>query len=556
MTTQQTGADLFMAACEQYGVEHLFGNPGTTELPLMRSLESSDIEYVLGLHEDIAVGMAAGYATTRRYESQQNPDVLPVGVVNLHVAPGLAHGLGNLYDAQWAGAPLVITAGDHSTTHRDQEPILGGDLTDIAEPFVKWSDEASTIETLPEMIRRAFRTALTPPTGPVFLGLPLDVMLAETTQSPKPLGAIPNAGRGDPAQINTAVDTIVNAETPVMIVGDHIARSGGVQAAVEFAEATGARVHGEILSAEVNFPTSHNQWVSFIPSSGDAAADLMDTDTLLFVGCSTHTPVVEYDGDLISDTTTCVHIGPDGWDLGKNYDADTAVLGDPRLVLEELTEHIESTISAETIQDRLDAIAPIQEQTSPSDISDPDDPRMSKADLVEVLQDTTPDAYVVDEGVTSKYVMLSRWDFEEASWIGNKGGGLGYGLPASIGAAIAEQERDSPRDVIGFIGDGSYLYYPHSIYTAARLDIDITIVIPDNRNYRILKDNMLAIMGGEESDYDFTEMEFDPPVNIPETAGNFGGDGHLIETTDELADQLDRARNSSGPTVLDVLVHD
>jgi benzoylformate decarboxylase len=282
----------------------------------------------------------------------------------------------------------------------------------------------------------------------------------------------------------------------------------------------------------------------------------MDHDTILSGGCSTHTPVVEYDGDLITDDTTCIHIGPDGWDLGKNYDADTAVIGDPRLVLEELTNPLTSAIPADTIQDRLDAIPPIQEQTAPTNIDDPDDPRMSKAELVEVLQDTTPDAYIVDEGVTSKYVMLSRWNFEEASWIGNKGGGLGYGLPAAIGAAIAEQQRDTPRDVIGFIGDGSYLYYPHSIYTAARLDIDITIVIPDNRNYRILKDNMLAIMGGEESDYDFTEMEFDPPVNIPGTAGNFGGEGHLIESKDELADQLDRARNSPGPTVLDVLVHD
>jgi benzoylformate decarboxylase len=121
------------------------------------------------------------------------------------------------------------------------------------------------------------------------------------------------------------------------------------------------------------------------------------------------------------------------------------------------------------------------------------------------MRAAAPDANIVDEGITAKYVMLARWPFRPEQYIGNKGGGLGYGLPASVGAAVAEEqlgeEAGEPRDVIGYIGDGSYLYYPHTLYSAARYDVDLTVVIPDNRNYRILKNNTLNILGGEESDY-------------------------------------------------------
>jgi len=141
-------------------------------------------------------------------------------------------------------------------------------------------------------------------------------------------------------------------------------------------------------------------------------------------------------------------------------------------------------------------------------------------------------------------------------YVSNKGGGLGYGLPASVGAAVAEGEREAPRDVVGFVGDGSYLYYPHSLYTAARRGLDLTVVIPDNRNYRILKDNTLDIMGGEEADYEFAGMDFEPPVDIPTNAESHGARGHLIETPDGIAPAFADALDRSGPDVLDVLVHD
>ncbi|WP_394741952.1 thiamine pyrophosphate-binding protein [Natronococcus roseus] len=563
MTDGYTGADLFVDALETYGVDYVFGNPGTTELPIVDAIGESDLEYVLGLHEDVAVGMAGGYAQTRRYHAHHDESITPVGVANLHIAPGLAHGLGNLYAAKITGAPLVVTAGNHSTDFRHEEPILSGDLAEMGKEFCKWSDEVLDVEALPTMLRRAFRVAMTPPTGPVFLALPLDVTLEETDAEPERLGPIPNAGGGDPGQLERAADLLAEADDPVMVVGDEVARSGAdaVAAAVDLAEAAGARVHGEILSCEVDFPTDHDQWVSHIPPDEELAAMLMDSDTLAFVGCSTNTTLTRHEEALVDPETTCIHVGPDAWELGKNQPADAAVIGDPGLALEGLTERVRKRLPEEVVEERLERVAAVKEmvEAQVSQMGEdeaPGDPRASKAELVDAMERVAGDAYVVDEGITSKYAMLTRWDLAPEQYISNKGGGLGYGLPASVGAALAESQRAEPRDVVGFIGDGSYLYYPNAVYSAARYDLDLTVVVPDNRNYRILKDNTLKIMGGEEDDYEFTGMDFEPPVDIPKNAESHGARGHLVETPDEIEGTLEDALARDGPDVLDVLVHD
>ncbi|HET7325068.1 MAG TPA: thiamine pyrophosphate-binding protein [Halococcus sp.] len=561
--TDYTGADLFVDTLSEYGVNHVFGNPGTTELPVVHAIADSDIEYVLGLHEDIAVGMAGGYAQTRRYHSHHDDSVLPLGVANLHLAPGLAHGLGNLYAAKVAGAPLLVTTGNHSTDFRHEEPILSGNLLRMTRQFCKDSHEVLDVNTLPTMVRRAVRTALTPPTGPVFLGLPLDTMLAATDSSPERLGPIPTAGGGDVSGIERAADLLIEAESPMMVVGDHVARAGAdaVAAAVELAEATGTRVHSEILASEVDFPADHDQWISQIPPDEDLARTLMSTDTILFVGCSTNTTLTRHERALVSDDTTCIHVSDAAREVGKNQPADAAVIGDPGVVMQEIAIRVRERLDDETRNERLDAVSSMKEmvegQMAMMGVGDAeDDPRASKAELVDALYETAPDAYIVDEGITSKYAMLTRWPLQPEQYISNKGGGLGYGLPASVGAALAESQRDESRDVLGFVGDGSYLYYPHSLYTAARYDIDLTVVIPDNRNYRILKDNTLNIMGGEESDYDWAGMEFEPPVDIPKNAASHGARGELVESPEDIAPAVEQALGRDGPDVLDVLVHD
>src|ERR1044072_3278415 len=165
-----SGKRAFLEILKQEGVDILFGNPGTTELPLMDALAvENEMRYVRGLQEATVMAMADGYAQASG----------KLTVVNLHVTPGLGNAMGMLYDAQKAGSPILVTAGQHDQDFNRTEPILYGDLPPIARPLVKWSDEVHRIQDLALMVHRAAKTALAPPTGPVFLSLPGDILKLE-----------------------------------------------------------------------------------------------------------------------------------------------------------------------------------------------------------------------------------------------------------------------------------------------------------------------------------------------------------------------------------------
>jgi benzoylformate decarboxylase len=560
----QTGADLFTGALERYGVSHLFGNPGTTELPIMNTLGGSDLEYVLAAHEDVAVGMAAGYAKRRAQHAHDDPDVNPAGVVNLHIGPGVAHGLGNVFDSSrvGTGAPLVVTAGQHPTDHAHHEPNLGADLVAMTDQFTKWSAEVTNVNALPTILRRAFRVALTPPTGPVFLSLPFDVMTAETDAEPERLGSIPNAGEGDSAAIDRAAKEIASADEPVLVVGDLVARAGpdAVAAAGRLADVAGMRAHGEFKASEVSFPSGHGSWFGRLPRDQELAAELLDTDAVVFVGVVSNTTTNPPELEHVPSSATTVHVSNHAWELGKNHVADVALLGDPGTVMGRLADHLEERVSAGERESRTGVIERTRERlegrTGAEEDANTSDPRASDEQLAAAMHAAAPDALVVAEAPTSAGALRDVWKFEPGQYTANRGGGLGYGLPAAIGTAIAEREGPDPRDVLALVGDGSYLYYPQSLYTAARYDVDLTVVVPDNRNYRILKDNTLRLFGGEEDDYDFVGMDFDPPVNIPANAESHGASGRLVEDPEEIEAAVDEAVSGTGPTVLDVLTHD
>ena len=557
-----TGADLFSETLERYGVTHVFGNPGTTELPLLRALDGRDVEYVLCLHEDVAVGMAGGYASVRRYHSHADPGITPVGVVNLHLAPGVAHGLGNLYGAGVLGAPVVITAGDYDRRALFEEPVLGGDLVALAGQFAKWSAEVADVESLPAMIRRAFRIALTPPTGPVFLSLPLDVATAVTDARPERLGPIPTAGRGDLEQVERAVDLLVDADDPVLVLGDGVAHAGpaAVDAAVDLAGAAGAPVYAEILASEVDFPADHDLWLSYLPLANDALArEFLDTDTVCFVGCSTNAAFLRLDGDLVSADATCIHVCVDGTLIGRNQPVDAAVVGDPGQVMRQFADRLRERLPEDVRDGRLvragERKAAVAVRTEALLAPVTDGPGMSKVALTEAMYQAAPDALVVEEALTSRGALLARWPLGPGQFVSNKGLGLGYGLPAAVGAAIAEAQHPAGRDVIGFVGDGAFLYYPQTLYTAARYGVDLTVVVPNNANYRILRNNY-GLMFDDDRVEAMDYLRFDPPVDLPGTAETQGAGGVRVEDVAELPDVLAAALGTPGPVLVDVRVRD
>ncbi|MFB6187546.1 MAG: thiamine pyrophosphate-dependent enzyme, partial [Halobacteriaceae archaeon] len=381
-----------------------------------------------------------------------------------------------------------------------------------------------------------------------------------TNQEPERFSGPPEPGPGNKQAIEKAAKFIADCEQPTLIVGDQIARTGkeAVSAAAQFAEASGAKVHGEILTSEVNFPANHPQWLSHLPPDEDIVNSLIDTDLVIYAGVSTHTTLTSRDIPLHSSEATVISIGVDPWELGKNFPSDIKISGNPGLILGDLADVLSNRISQTQINRRLSKIS--QRKSTLEDkfeaVPSTESKNPSKHDLVEALKSTAQTALIVDEGITSKYVMLNTWSMNPQQYLSNKGGGLGYGLPATLGAAIAEHQSQSPRDVIGFIGDGSFLYYPNALYTAARYGIDATVIIANNQNYRILKDNAEDIFEDEIENINLEGIDFEPAIDLSATAESFGVPGNQVQTVAEIENSISKSMNSDGTQLVDVHVHD
>jgi benzoylformate decarboxylase len=230
-----SGKRAFLDLLKQEGVEVMFGNPGTTELPLMDAFATeNELRYMLGLQEATVMAMADGYAQASG----------KLGVVNLHVAPGLGNAMGMLYDAQKAGTPILVTAGQHEQSFNTTEPILWADLPTIARPLVKWAAEVHRLEDLPRLVHRAVKTALAPPTGPVFLSLPGDILRADADIDLLAPTRVAPRLRGDRDAVEAAAKILASAESPLIMAGDAVAQSRAHAELVELAELLGAPVHG------------------------------------------------------------------------------------------------------------------------------------------------------------------------------------------------------------------------------------------------------------------------------------------------------------------------
>ncbi|HEX2215185.1 MAG TPA: thiamine pyrophosphate-binding protein, partial [Xanthobacteraceae bacterium] len=231
-----SGKRAFLEILRQEGVEVIFGNPGTTELPLMDALAvEPQPRYILALMEAAVMAMAGGYAQAGNR----------LAVVSVHATPGLGNAMGMLYDAYKAGAPVLVTAGQHEQSFNVTEPILWGDLPPIAKPLVKWSAEVHRVEDLPRMLRRAITTALAPPRGPVFLSLPGDILNSEGDLD---LGAPTRVAprlRADAQAIAEAAALLAGSERPLILAGWDAAASGADAEIATLADMLGAPVRLE-----------------------------------------------------------------------------------------------------------------------------------------------------------------------------------------------------------------------------------------------------------------------------------------------------------------------
>ena len=545
-----SGKQAFLQILKQEGVECMFGNPGTTELPLMDGLaREPGIRYILALQESVAIAMADGYAHASG----------KLAAVNVHTSPGLGNAMGMLYDARMSGAPMLLTAGQHDQAMNLTEPILWSDLPPVARPYVKWSHEITRLEDLPRAVRRAVKTAHAHPTGPVFISLPVDVLNAERELDLLASTRVAPRIRGDAAAIEAAADLLVRARRPLLVAGDAISQGDALAEMAEVAELLGAPVYGECVPSTCSFPFTHPLYAGPFPRLGPPIRNLlMGHDVLFSVGGDLFTLSLPSDVEPMPEGLTVVHMDTDPWQLGKNYPAKVAILGDPKATLPDLAEALRKRLSPAVLKERAGKVAELtaahaaatekmrakaraEVQTSP----------ISPLALVGAVADAVPDdAIVVDESISSSHGVRNLFRAQDhQSFYGLRGGGIGWGLPATLGVKLAQPGRP----VVGLVGDGSAMYTIQALWTASHDSIPCVYVIFNNASYRILKQRTLALKGFSAEDDQYVGMDLvNPRIDYVGMAKALGVPGEMVEKGVDIGAAVKRGLASGGPYLVDV----
>jgi len=547
-----SGKQAFLEILKQEGVEVMFGNPGTTELPLMDGLaREPKIRYILALQEAVAIAMADGYAQASG----------KLAAVNVHTSPGLGNSMGMLYDAMKAGSPLLLTAGQHDQAMNLTEPILWSELTPVARPWVKWAHEITRLEDLPRAVRRAAKTALAHPTGPVFISLPVDVLNAERELDLLAPTRIAPRTRGDKAAVEAAADLLAKAKRPILIAGDAIAHGDALNEMVEVAELLGAPVYTECIPSTCSFPFTHPLYQGpFARLGGPIRALLMQHDLLFSVGGDLFTLSLPSDVEPMPEGLPLIHMDVDPWEIGKNYPAQVAIAGDPKATLPDLAEALRQRLSPATNKDArartaalgaaMDKRRRAMRETAAAEAGrTPISPLSLVAAIVEAMPE---DAIVVDESISSgnglRELLRSS---DPRSFYGIRGGGIGWGLPAALGVKLAQPGRP----VVALIGDGSAMYTNQAFWTAAHDSIPVVYVIFNNASYRILKQRTLALKGFSAEDDRYVAMDLvNPTIDYVGLARSLGVPGELVEKTADVGPAMKRGLASGGPYLVDARI--
>lgn len=550
--TRIAGKHALVELLREEGVEYVFGIPGATEIQFMDALEEApDIHYILGLHEVVCAGMAEGYA-----RASGKP-----GFLNLHTAPGLAAATPLLYNAQLGRVPLVVTVGQNDTRLLQYDPHLTGDIVGIGKPHTKWSTEIVHAEDLPTVIRRAFKMAVQPPTGPVLVSIPQDVLAREFEFDGTPNTRVYARLRPDTAALGRALEILSEATRPLLLVESGVSRCDAVREVVEFAELTGCRVYQAWMS-DVNFPVTHPQYLGDLDPTGPGALDILeDVDVLVGIGCSLFAQGFFNPEAPALSGKRILHIDDDPWELGKNLPTDCAIQGDIKAVLAELNLSLAASLPGDAR-----ALAEQRRQVIASEKAalrfalqarwDSERDRMPIAIsrlMTEIKSVTSPTTVIVDESWSSSQTLRQILDLSRPGsfFRSRKGGSIGWGLPGALGVKLGRPHDD----VIAVVGDGSAAWSMQSLWTAARYGIPVTFVITNNATYRQVKLVRRAVLGDYPLGEKHLGMELDSPVmDFSLMARSMGIKGERITRPDGLHAALSDAVGSGEPRLLEVIV--
>lgn len=542
--SRYVAADALIEILRDEGVDRIFGNPGSTEMPLMdRLVDAPDIQYVLGLQETSAVGMADGYALKTGRPS----------FVNLHAAGGLGNAMGVLVASKASETPMVVTAGQQDTRHLFAEPWLSGDLVALARPVTKWAAEVRRGEDLAPALRRAFAVARTPPQGPVFLSLPMDVLDEPAPRALPPRSAMPpRAPAGGVAEIAAHL-TNHDLARVAMLIGDDVPAEAAA-GAVAVAHAAGIPVYGTQLTSRAAYPASDPCWGGMLkPDFVEIRRTLGEVEAILLVGGRAFVAYPYRAERPIPDDCRVYHLAASAEALGREFPADAVALGDVGATLNALAVALRARISRAEAMLRVECLgaakaaaeARIRADILAAAAARPISPDLAVLSALDALPGGT--LIASDSAATFgpvQHVMRTQ----PGLYFFARGGVLGCAGPAAVGASFAHEGW-----VAQFSGDGGAMYSPQALWSAARHRARVIFFVFNNARYNVLMNVAKGLGAPNALAGRFVGMNIeDPRIDYQALAKSMGVPSACAETPAEIAAAVAQALTRSGPSLIEI----
>ncbi|MGN6581598.1 MAG: benzoylformate decarboxylase [Bordetella sp.] len=527
---QWTVRDAVVDFARRVGMTSIFANPGSTELPMFRDFPA-DFRYVLGLQEAVVVGMADGYAQS----------IGNAALINLHSAAGVGNAMGNIFTAFRNRTPLVVTAGQQARSILPFDPFLAAtQATELPKPYVKWSIEPARAQDVPLAIARAYAIAMQEPRGPVFVSIPADDWDQPSDRVPE--REVAHVMRPDPMMLDRIGALLDASERPAFVVGGGVDRAGAAHEIVELAERHSARVYVAPMTGRCSFPERHRLFAGFLPARRARIVELLAGHDAIFVaGAPAFTYHVEGNGPHIPvDAKLCQLV--DDPNVASWTPQGIVAVGNVRLGVQDLLAR-----PAPPMRE-----LPAPRAMPPRAMPPAHGERMSVAFALQTLADVRdPDGMVVEEAPGSRAEMQRYLPIARAgAFLTMDSGGLGYGMPAAVGVALAQPGRR----VIGLIGDGSSMYSIQAVWSAAQMKLPITFVILNNTRYAALQDFAPVFGFAPGETVQGTDL---PGLDFVTIAAGMGCPGERVSDASRLADVLRRGLSrgiDGGPVLIEIVV--
>jgi len=537
--------DILIDILRDEGVTHIFGNPGSTEMPLMDALvDAPDLTYVLGLQEATAVGMADGWALASGR----------CGFVNLHAMGGLGNAMGVLVASKASETPLVVTAGQQDTRHLMTEPWLSGDLVALAAPIAKWAREVRRGEDVGPALRRAFAIARTPPCGPVFLSLPMDVLDQEVVGPIPPASAPTRLGPSPDAKRLGERLAGLDPTKVFVLIGDDLASTAS-HGLVAFAESAGFPVLGAQITSRAAFPSEHPCWAGVMkPDFAWMRERFREAQAIVLVGGRAFVAYPYRAERPVPEGVAFLHVADNAEAFGREHPADMALFGDIGATLADAAHYLRTLSDHAAVAARLADLGAkrkaAQAALRAKILSQPGLPLSPDAAVLAALDALPENALIANDSAATFGPVQDLLKTTPGRYFFARGGVLGCNMPASVGAALA-----IPDWVVSFVGDGGAMYSPQALWSAAHYKAHVIFVVFNNRRYGVLQNVARSLGYANAMAGKFVGMEtVDPAIDFAALAASMGTPYILAPTREAVLAAFAEAEKRDGPTAIEIPV--